>query len=60
MPETETDAGQPSGTHAVGDGGIQTSSLEDRTMDIFAVALILVFFAVAAAFVRGCHKLEEE
>jgi hypothetical protein len=29
-------------------------------MDILAVALILLFFAIAAAFVRGCHKLEEE
>lgn len=28
--------------------------------DIFFVALIIVFFAVAAAFARGCEKIEKE
>lgn len=28
--------------------------------DIFFVALIIVFFAVAAAFTRGCEKLEKD
>jgi hypothetical protein len=29
-------------------------------MDIFYVVLAVLFFAVSAAFVRGCAKLEDE
>jgi hypothetical protein len=35
--------------------------LEDVAMlDLLAVVLTVVFFAVAAAFTRGCEKLERE
>jgi hypothetical protein len=34
---------------------------EDPVMsDLLAIALTIVFFAVAAAFTRGCEKLERE
>jgi hypothetical protein len=29
-------------------------------LDLFFVVLTILFFAVAAAFVRGCARLEEE
>ena len=28
--------------------------------DLFCLAVIIVFFAIGAAFVRGCEKLEQE
>lgn len=31
-----------------------------RMADIFFVALIILYFAVAAAFTRSCEKLEKE
>jgi hypothetical protein len=54
LPDRGADAGQPClWRHP-------NLFLEEVAMDILCVALILAFFAVAAAFVRGCHKLEEE
>jgi hypothetical protein len=35
--------------------------LEDPAMfDLLAIVLTVLFFAVAAAFTRGCEKLERE
>ena len=28
--------------------------------DLFCLALVVIFFAVGAAFTRGCEKLENE
>ncbi len=29
-------------------------------LDLFVVSLVILFFVVAAAFTRGCEKLERE
>jgi hypothetical protein len=43
------------------DPGASAIGREDSEMDdLFFIAVIIVFFAIATAFARGCEQLEKE